>query len=60
MEANGTSALSFPLIVASFGGIVINNPGPTQDNNTEFLLPSAGVYRVSWHVTTVEPVQWSL
>jgi hypothetical protein len=59
-EASG-SALNFPrLAVPTFGGITINNVGTNQTDNTEFILPSVGVYRVTWHATTVEPVQWCL
>ena len=55
------SALNFPRAsVPAAGGIVINNPGPAQINNTEFILPSIGTYRVTWHVTVNEPAQWSL
>ena len=55
------SALNFPRASApTVGGIVINNPGLTQANNTEFILPSIGTYRVTWHVTVNEPAQWSL
>ena len=59
----GLSAINFPresLESGNAGGIVINNPGVAQTDNTEFLLPSAGVYRATWHISTDEPAQWSL
>lgn len=55
------SALNFPRASApAVGGIVINNPGPTQANNSEFILPSVGTYRVTWHISVDEPAQLSL
>jgi len=55
------SALNFPRASApAVGGIVINNPGPAQPNNTEFILPSVGTYRVTWRVAVTESAQWSL
>ena len=55
------SALNFPRASApAVGGIVINNPGPSQSNNTEFILPSVGTYRVTWHISVDEPAQMSL
>ena len=55
------SALNFPRASApAVGGIFINNPGPSQSDNTEFILPSVGTYRVTWHVSVDEPAQWSL
>ena len=55
------SALNFPRASApAVGGIVINNPGPSQSNNTEFILPSVGTYRVTWHISVDEPAQLSL
>jgi|GEM_PF-6948640 len=57
----GLSAINFPrLMVPSIGGIIINNPGPAQTNNTEFILPSVGTYRVKWHISVDEPAQFSL
>jgi hypothetical protein len=59
----GLSAINFPrAAVPAVGGIVINNPGPetTQTDNTEFLLPAQGTYRVTWHISVDEPAQWSL
>ena len=57
----GLSAINFPRASApAVGGIVINNPGVAQTDNTEFLLPSAGTYRVTWHISVTEPAQWSL
>jgi hypothetical protein len=57
------SAINFPRVSApAVGGIVINNPGPeaTQTDNTEFLLPAQGTYRVTWHISVDEPAQWTL
>ena len=55
------SALNFPRASAPpVGGIAINNPGPSQSDNTEFILPSVGTYRVTKHVSVSEPAQWSL
>lgn len=55
------SAINFPrAAVTATGGIVINDPGGTQADNTEFLLPVQGVYRVTWHISVDEPAQWSL
>ena len=57
----GTSAINFPRASApAIGGIVINNPGASQTDNTEFILPSVGTYRVSWHISVDEPAQWRL
>jgi len=57
----GTSALNFPRVSApAVGGIAINNPGAAQTNNTEFILPSVGVYKVHWHVSVDEAGQMSL
>ncbi len=57
----GLSAINFPRASApAVGGIVINNPGAAQTNNTEFLLPAQGTYRVTWHISVNEPAQWSL
>jgi hypothetical protein len=57
----GLSAINFPRTAAPVvGGIVINNPGPAQTDNTEFLLPAQGTYRVTWHISVDEPAQWSL
>lgn len=57
----GLSAINFPRLQAPVvGGISINNPGGAQTNNTEFLLPNAGTYRVSWHLSVDEPGQTSL
>jgi hypothetical protein len=55
----GTSAINFPRFTF-LTGILINNPGPAQTDNTEFVLPSVGFYRVTWHITVEEEVQWSL
>jgi hypothetical protein len=55
------SAINFPrAAVAATGGIVINDPGVSQADNTEFLLPVQGIYRVTWHISVDEPAQWSL
>ena len=54
------SAINFPRLSASVVGIAIYNPGPLQVDNTEFILPSVGVYRVTWHISVDEPAQWSL
>ena len=55
------SAINFPRLSApSIGGIIINDPGPLQSNNTEFILPSIGTYRVTWHISVDEPAQWGL
>lgn len=55
------SAINFPRVSApAVGGIAINNPGAAQINNTEFMLPSVGTYRVTWHISVNEPAQWSL
>ena len=57
----GLSAINFPRASApAVGGIIINNPGVAQTDNTEFLLPAVGTYRVTWHISVNEPVQWSL
>ncbi len=57
----GLSAINFPRASApAVGGIVINNPGALQTNNTEFLLPAQGTYRATWHISVDEPAQWSL
>ena len=57
----GLSAINFPRPSATpIGGIVINNPGAAQTNNTEFVLPAVGTYRVTWHISVTEPAQWSL
>ena len=57
----GLSAINFPRTSAPVvGGIVINNPGVAQTDNTEFLLPAQGTYRVTWHISVDEPAQWSL
>jgi hypothetical protein len=57
----GLSAINFPRTSApAVGGIIINNPGVGQTNNTEFLLPAQGTYRVTWHISVDEPAQWSL
>jgi hypothetical protein len=57
----GLSAINFPrTAVPAVGGIVINNPGGAQTNTTEFILPSVGTYRVTWHISVDEPAQWSL
>jgi hypothetical protein len=57
----GLSAINFPRASApAVGGIVINNPGVLQTNNTEFLLPVQGTYRATWHISVDEPAQWSL
>src|SRR4029077_3591025 len=57
----GLSAINFPRLSAPVvGGIVINNPGVAQTDNTEFLLPTQGTYRVTWHISVDEPAQWSL
>jgi hypothetical protein len=57
----GLSAINFPrAAVPAVGGIAINNPGVAQTNNSEFLLPAQGVYRVTWHISVDEPAQWSL
>ena len=57
----GLSAINFPRpSIPAVGGIVINNPGPLQTDNTEFLLPAQGIYRVTWHISVDEPAQWSL
>ena len=57
----GLSAINFPRLSAPVvGGIAINNPGVAQTDNTEFLLPAQGTYRVSWHISVDEPAQWSL
>jgi len=55
------SAINFPRLSApTVGGITINNPGAAQSNNTEFVLPSVGTYRIAWHISVTEPAQWSL
>ncbi|CAH6419716.1 Hypothetical protein HVR_LOCUS793, partial [uncultured virus] len=54
------SAINFPRPSVPPIGISINDPGVTQANNTEFILPSVGVYRVTWHATFAEPAQTSL
>jgi hypothetical protein len=55
------SAVNFPRLMApSVSGITWNDPGPLQSNNTEFILPSVGVYRVSWHIGVNEAGQMSL
>jgi hypothetical protein len=55
------SAINFPRMMApTVGGIVINNPGPGQADNTEFILPSVGIYRIAWHISVDEPAQWGL
>jgi hypothetical protein len=57
----GLSAINFPRTSAPVvGGIVINNPGLLQTDNTEFLLPAQGTYRATWHISVDEPAQWSL
>lgn len=57
----GLSAINFPRTSAPVvGGITINNPGVAQTNNTEFLLPAQGTYRVTWRISVDEPAQWSL
>lgn len=57
----GLSAINFPRQSASIpGGIVINNPGVLQTDNTEFKLPANGTYRATWHISVDEPAQWSL
>jgi hypothetical protein len=57
----GLSAINFPRLSApTIGGIIINNPGIAQTDNTEFILPSVGTYHVSWHISVNEPAQWSL
>ena len=57
----GLSAINFPRLSAPVvGGIAINNPGVAQVDNTEFLLPAQGTYRVTWHISVDEPAQWSL
>ena len=55
------SAINFPrAAVPAVGGIFINNPGPAQVDNTEFVLPAIGTYRVSWHISVDEPAQFAL
>ena len=55
------SAINFPRpAVPATGGIVINNIGVTQADNTEFLLPAQGVYRVSWLISVTATAQFSL
>ena len=57
----GLSAINFPRAAAApVGGVAINNPGVAQTDNTEFLLPAQGTYRVTWHISVDEPAQWSL
>jgi hypothetical protein len=57
----GLSGINFPRASApAVGGIIINNPGAAQTNNTEFLLPAQGTYRATWHISVDEPSQWSL
>jgi hypothetical protein len=57
----GLSAINFPrLSVPISGSISINNPGAAQTDNTEFLLPSIGVYHVTWHISVDEAAQFSL
>jgi hypothetical protein len=57
----GGSAINFPRLMApTVGGIFINDPGAGQTKNTEFVLPSIGTYRVSWHISVDEPAQWTL
>jgi hypothetical protein len=59
--AGPISSINFPRLSApSVGGIIINNPGPLQTNNSEFILPSVGTYRISWHISVDEPAQWGL
>jgi len=45
-------------MVTPVGGIAISNTGPFNDQtfNNTFILPSTGVYRISWHITVVEAV----
>lgn len=55
------SAINFPrLMIPTLGGIVINDPGAAQSNNTEFILPSVATYRITWHISVSEPTQWAL
>lgn len=55
------SALNFPRPMhPAIGGIIIGNVGPSQTDNTDFILPSVGIYRIVWHVSVTEHVQWSL
>ena len=57
----GLSAINFPrLATPVVGGVTINNPGAAQTDNTEFVLPSVGTYRVTWHISVDEAAQWSL
>ena len=45
---------------ASIGGIVINNMGPvtTQTDNTQFVLPTIGIYKVTYVIHSTEQGQW--
>lgn len=55
------SAINFPRASApAVGGIAINDPGVAQTDNTEFILPSVGTYRVQWQVSIDEPGQLAL
>ena len=55
------SAINFPrLSVPTTGGIAINDPGATQADNTEFILPSVGDYNVRWHISVDEAAQWEM
>ncbi len=55
------SAINFPRASApAVGAVAINNPGPAQTDNTEFILPSVGTYRVTWHISVDEPAQLGL
>jgi len=56
----GTSAINFPRTVIANGGIFINNIGAAQTDNTEFILPSVGAYRITWHALFAQPAQLSL
>ncbi len=54
------SAVNFPRPSVTPVGIIINNPGASQTNNTEFILPSVGAYRISWSISIDEAAQLSL
>jgi hypothetical protein len=54
------SAINFPRASVPAVGVAINNHGLTQTDNTEFILPSVGTYRVTWHISVDEPAQTGL
>jgi hypothetical protein len=57
----GTSAFNFPRAVfPAIGGIYINNSGTLQTENTEYVLPRAGYYRIAWRIAVNESAQCCL